>query len=160
MSKRRKAVTVNDHGYPVVTVYTDGSCRTDTKAGGWAAVLICGSHEQELSGRADNTTNNRMELTAVIQALKSLDATCEVHLFTDSKYVITGTIYARKWKKAGWRNWKFEEVANTDLWDEYLTEAARHIIKTKWVKGHVGIEHNERCDKLAKAARDNKSLAA
>ena len=133
-----------------VTIYTDGACSGNPGPGGWGALLIYGEVEKELFGGEAETTNNRMELTAAIEALKALKRPCEIDLHTDSKYLRDGmTSWIHNWKKNNWRNAKKKPVKNADLWqqlDEVITE---HTISWHWVKGHDGNPGNERADTLA-----------
>lgn len=133
-----------------VTIHTDGACSGNPGPGGWAAVLESGAHRKELSGGAADTTNNRMELQAAIEALKALKKPCEVVLFTDSAYVKNGvTAWIFGWRKNGWLTKDKKPVKNEDLW-RALDEVMRgHRIEWKWLKGHAGHRENERCDELA-----------
>jgi ribonuclease HI len=140
----------------VVTIYTDGACRGNPGPGGWGAVLAMDGHEKELSGGALQTTNNRMELTAVIEALAALKRGLEVRVFTDSQYVRKGILeWLVQWKARGWRTADKKAVKNQDLWERLEKEAARHRIEWHWVKGHSGVPENERADRLATQAIDN-----
>ena len=134
-----------------VEIYTDGACSGNPGAGGWGAVLIYKNTEKEFSGGEKNTTNNRMELTAVISALKKLKEPCEVTLTTDSKYVCDainkGWVYS--WKKRGWVKSDKKPALNSDLWEELLPLLKTHKVEFIWVKGHNGNKYNERCDELA-----------
>jgi ribonuclease HI len=135
---------------PAVTVYTDGACKGNPGPGGWGAWLSCDGHDKELSGGEALTTNNRMELTAVIEALASLKRTCEVTLFTDSQYVRKGiTEWIHNWKRRGWKTADNKPVKNADLWQRLETLASVHHIEWRWVKGHSGDPGNERADALA-----------
>lgn len=136
----------------LVEIYTDGACSGNPGAGGWGALLRCGETEKELSGGENETTNNRMELTAVIKALQALKRECEVMLYTDSKYVMDGVNqWMPNWKKNNWRTTnKKSEVKNIDLWLELDKLLPLHKIKWNWVKGHNGHPENERVDKLAR----------
>lgn len=136
-----------------VTIYTDGACSGNPGAGGWGTILSCGGREKELSGGAADTTNNRMELTAVIEGLKALKQPCNVTVVTDSKYVANGITlgWARSWKANGWRKKDKKPALNPELWDELLTLIDRHEVTIEWIKGHAGHEENERCDRLAVA---------
>ncbi len=139
-----------------VDIYTDGSCKFNPGPGGWGAVLVYGKHEKELSGGEAETTNNRMELTAVIMALKALKEPCKVHLCSDSKYVIDGLEqgWAKKWRSAGWRKPDRSPALNPELWEELLGLAYIHEIEYEWVKGHAGHPYNERCDAMAQREAD------
>jgi ribonuclease HI len=139
----------------VVEIYTDGACRGNPGPGGWAAVLTAGSHEKEISGAEPATTNNRMELQAVIAALQALKRPVDARLYTDSQYVRRGLLeWLPQWKARGWKTADKKAVKNQDLWEVLEREAARHRIEWHWVKGHSGIAGNERCDQLANAAID------
>ena len=136
-----------------VEIFTDGACKGNPGPGGWGAVLRTGGHEKELSGHAPATTNNRMELTAVIEALGALKSPCEVALHTDSRYVIDGiTKWIFGWQKNGWKNAAKQPVVNIDLWQGLLIATKPHKISWHWVKGHAGHPENERADKLASDA--------
>lgn len=134
-----------------VEIYTDGACSGNPGAGGWGAVLIYNGKMKEMSGSSEQTTNNRMELTAVIEALKALKEACEVTLTTDSKYVCDavtkGWVYS--WKRNGWRKGDKKPALNVDLWEELLPLLSIHMVEFVWVKGHNGHKYNERCDELA-----------
>lgn len=134
-----------------VEIYTDGACSGNPGAGGWGAVLIYNEKMKEMSGSSEQTTNNRMELTAVIEALKALKEACEVTLTTDSKYVCDavtkGWVYS--WKRNGWRKGDKKPALNVDLWEELLPLLSIHMVEFVWVKGHNGHKYNERCDELA-----------
>lgn len=138
-----------------VTLYTDGACSGNPGAGGWACVLVYGDKEKELSGGEAVTTNNRMELTAVIEGLKALKQKCAVHLYTDSKYVLEGaTKWLAGWQEKGWRKADKKPVLNVDLWQILADLLNAHEITWHWVKGHAGDVYNERVDALAVAQRD------
>lgn len=136
-----------------VNIYTDGSCKSNPGPGGWAAVLVYGKTEKEISGGAADTTNNRMELTAVISALKLLKEPCKVTVTTDSKYVSDGITkgWAASWKAHGWKKTDKSPALNPELWDELLALCETHTVSFEWVKGHAGHPYNERCDALAQA---------
>ena len=136
-----------------VELFTDGACSGNPGPGGWGAILRFGSHEKELSGGEKATTNNRMELTAVIEGLLALKEPCNVTLTTDSKYVADGLSkgWAANWKKNGWRKADKKPALNPDLWDELLRLAEIHTLTINWIKGHAGHSENERCDALAVA---------
>lgn len=134
-----------------VSIYTDGACSGNPGKGGWGAVLVYGGHEKEISGADSDTTNNRMELTAVIESLSILKEPCEVELTTDSKYVCdainNGWVYS--WRKNGWKKADRKPALNIDLWEKLLALIDIHKVSFIWVKGHNGHPYNERCDKLA-----------
>ena len=134
-----------------VDIYTDGACRGNPGNGGWGAVLVYGSAEKELSGGEAMTTNNRMELTAAIEALSALKEPCHVTLTSDSKYLIDGITkgWARSWKAKGWKKADRSPALNPDLWEQLLELLDKHTVEFVWVKGHDGHPYNERCDKLA-----------
>ncbi len=133
-----------------VEIFTDGACKGNPGAGGWGALLVSGQHEKELFGGEANTTNNRMELMAVIEALKALKRPCEIVLHTDSQYVQKGiTEWIHNWKARGWKTASRSPVKNADLWRELDEAQARHKIDWRWVKGHAGHDGNERADELA-----------
>jgi len=137
----------------VVDIYTDGACKGNPGPGGWGALLRVGRHEKELSGGEADTTNNRMEMTAAIQALNALIEPCEVVLHTDSRYVIDGiTKWVHGWKKKGWINASRQPVRNADLWHELIAAALPHKVEWVWVRGHDGHVENERVDRLASDA--------
>lgn len=138
-----------------VTIYTDGACRGNPGPGGWGAVLLSGSHRKELNGADSATTNNRMELTAAIEALAALKRRCQVKLYTDSQYVRQGiTEWIHQWKKRDWRTADRKPVKNVDLWQALDAQIARHDIEWHWVRGHSGVPENERADQLANEAID------
>ena len=134
-----------------VEIYTDGACSGNPGAGGWGAVLVYGKAEKELSGGEKETTNNRMELTAVIEALSALNEPCEVALTTDSKYVCDAINegWLSAWIMKGWRKADKKPVLNVDLWEKLLPLLDEHRVTFNWVKGHAGHTYNERCDALA-----------
>jgi ribonuclease HI len=136
-----------------VVIHTDGGCRGNPGPGGWAAVLSCGNRTREISGGVPETTNNRMELQAAIEALKALKEPCEVELFTDSQYVRRGvTEWIGNWKRNGWMTAAKTPVKNADLWRALDEQARRHRVTWRWLKGHAGHAANERCDELARLA--------
>ena len=138
-----------------VQVFTDGACSGNPGPGGWGAVLRFGDKERELCGGADNTTNNRMELTAAIEGLRALNEPCEVVLTTDSTYVKDGiTRWLANWKKNGWKTAAKKAVKNQDLWQELDQQTSRHAVQWQWVKGHSGHSENERADALANQGMD------
>ncbi|GAB3553105.1 ribonuclease HI [Noviherbaspirillum agri] len=133
-----------------VEIYTDGACKGNPGPGGWGALLIAGAHRKELFGGEPNTTNNRMELKAVIEALGALKRPCEIVLHTDSQYVQKGiSEWIHGWKARGWKTASKEPVKNVDLWQALDAAQARHRIQWRWVKGHAGHDGNERADALA-----------
>ncbi len=138
-----------------VDIFTDGACKGNPGPGGWGVLLRMGRHEKELSGGDPHTTNNRMEMTAVIRALKALTEPCEVTIHSDSRYVIDGmTRWVEGWQKKGWVNASKKPVRNADLWHELIEAAGPHRIHWQWVKGHDGHAENERVDALACAAAE------
>ena len=141
-----------------VTIYTDGACSGNPGPGGWGAVLRYGAHERELSGGESATTNNRMELMAVISALTALKESCEVELWTDSQYIekAINEGWLAGWKRRGWKR-KGGELKNIELWQELDRLLGLHKVNFNWLKGHDGHEYNERCDALAVAERDKYS---
>ena len=136
-----------------VVIYTDGACSGNPGVGGWGAVLIYGEAKKEISGAEKMTTNNRMELSAVIAGLEQLKEPCSVTLTSDSKYVCDTITkgWAKSWKKNGWRKSDKSPALNADLWERLLTLLDVHQVKVVWVKGHAGHPENERCDRLAVA---------
>jgi ribonuclease HI len=140
----------------IVDIYTDGACRGNPGPGGWAAFLsIDGGNEKEISGAERLTTNNRMELTAVIRALESLKRPVQARVFTDSEYVRKGiTEWVGNWKARGWKTADKKPVKNQDLWEQLDKLAVGHRIEWHWVKGHAGVPGNERVDRLANEAID------
>jgi ribonuclease HI len=138
-----------------VEIYTDGACRGNPGPGGWAALLLSGEHEREISGAEAATTNNRMELTAVIRALEALKRPIEAAIYTDSQYVRKGVLeWMPNWKARGWKTADKKPVKNQDLWQELDLLVARHKLEWHWVKGHSGNVGNERVDALANRAID------
>ncbi len=139
-----------------VEIYTDGACSGNPGPGGWGAILRCDGREKEMSGGEAHTTNNRMELSGVINALSALKFPCKVKLTTDSKYVVDGVTkgWAQGWKKRGWKKSDGKPALNPDLWEKLLELLAVHDVEFCWIKGHAGHEENERCDRLAVAQRD------
>lgn len=136
-----------------VTLYTDGACSGNPGPGGWGAILMYGEFEKVMSGGAADTTNNRMELTGVIEGLSALKEPCTVDLYTDSKYVADGLGkgWARSWRAKGWKKGDGKPALNPDLWDRLLNLADTHTLQIHWVKGHADNEYNNRCDELAVA---------
>jgi ribonuclease HI len=138
-----------------VELYTDGACSGNPGPGGWGALLRWKGQEKELCGGEPGTTNNRMELMAVIEGLKTLTRTCTVAIYTDSQYVKNGmTSWIHGWKKNGWKTASKQPVKNADLWQALDTECKRHTIEWHWVKGHAGHPENERADALARQGVD------
>lgn len=136
-----------------VFIFTDGACSGNPGPGGWGVVLRYGTAEKELSGYEPDTTNNRMELTACIEALKALKEPCEVIITTDSQYVVNGITkgWAESWRTNGWKKADKKPVLNPELWEALLSELERHSVTFDWIKGHAGHPENERCDRLAVA---------
>ena len=136
-----------------VTIYTDGACSGNPGPGGWAAILLYGEHQRELSGGEPSTTNNRMEMTAIISALSALKEPCAVELYSDSRYVLDAIEkgWAVRWKRNGWMRNKKESALNPDLWETLLNLLERHDVRCHWVKGHAQNPYNNRCDALAVA---------
>jgi ribonuclease HI len=135
-----------------VTIFTDGACLGNPGPGGWAALLRSGKHEKIIQGNEDQTTNNRMELMAALQALKSLTRPCQVDLYTDSEYLRRGiTEWMENWRARGWKR-KGGSLANVELWQALDTVVKEHQIKWHWVRGHAGHPENERVDRLARQA--------
>ena len=138
-----------------VVIYTDGACKGNPGPGGWGAWLVAGDKEKEMFGGEAGTTNNRMELMAVIEALNALKRPCEIVLHTDSQYVQKGiSEWIHGWKKRGWRKADKSPVMNADLWQALDAAQERHTIEWRWVKGHAGHEGNERADELANRGVD------
>jgi len=138
---------------PHVEIYADGACSGNPGPGGWGALLRFDKTEKEISGCEASTTNNRMELLAVITALESLKRPCEVTVATDSSYVVKGmNEWIKTWQKNGWKNSARKDVLNRDLWQRLLKAADGHRIHWRWIRGHDGHPENERCDRLARTA--------
>ena len=136
-----------------VDFFTDGACKGNPGPGGWGVILRMGHHEKEMSGGEAETTNNRMEMTAVIRALKALTEPCAVTIHTDSRYVIDGmTKWIEGWKRKGWVSASKQPVRNQDLWHDLIEAVLHHQIEWQWIKGHDGHPENERADKLASDA--------
>lgn len=143
--------TKHSQAPPKVTIYTDGGCDPNPGTGGWGAVLIYKDTVKELSGGAQDTTNNRMEMTAAITALRRLKRRCRVDLYSDSHYLVRGmTEWLKNWKRKNWRR-NGRQVLNMDLWQELDALNQAHDIRWHWVRGHAGDTYNERCDALAGA---------
>ncbi|MBE6911197.1 MAG: ribonuclease HI [Ruminococcaceae bacterium] len=136
-----------------ITIYTDGACSGNPGPGGWGAILEYNGHMKELSGGEEMTTNNRMELTGVIESLLALKEPCEVSLFTDSRYVVDAIEkeWVYKWRDNGWMRNKKEKALNPDLWEVLLSLLEVHKVTFNWVKGHATNPKNNRCDELAVA---------
>lgn len=143
-----------------VTIYTDGACSGNPGPGGYGAVLRYGGHSRELNGGFRRTTNNRMELLAVIKSLEALKTPCKATIYSDSRYIVDAVNkgWARRWKANGWRRNKKEKAVNPDLWDRLLALLDVHDTEFRWVKGHAGNEGNERADALAVAASNSDCL--
>lgn len=139
-----------------VEIFSDGACSGNPGPGGYGAILRCEGREKELSGGEPHTTNNRMELTGVIEALSALKFPCKVRVTTDSKYVVDGITkgWASGWRKRGWKKSDGKPALNPDLWEKLLALLEVHEVEFCWIKGHAGHEENERCDRLAVAQRD------
>ena len=137
-----------------IVIYTDGACIHNPGRGGWAAVLMYKQHKKEIYGCDPHTTNNQMEMTAAIEALKALKEPCIVTVFSDSKYLCNGINlhWAENWRNRGWKKADGTEPKNIPLWKELLELTEKHIVHFQWVKGHAGNEYNERCDELATVA--------
>lgn len=140
-----------------IDLFTDGACSGNPGPGGWGTILRCKGTEKELSGGEAKTTNNRMELLAVINGLSALNRRCDVTIYTDSQYVVNGITkgWAESWKKNGWIKKDKKPALNADLWDMLLTLLAQHQYKFVWLKGHAGHPENERCDAMAVAQSQN-----
>lgn len=134
-----------------VEIFTDGACSGNPGPGGWGAILRCDGKEKELCGGEKETTNNRMELTAVIEALKALKRPCKVKIYSDSSYVVNGITkgWSESWRKKGWKKGDGKPALNPDLWGQLLDLLSRHEYEFVWLKGHAGHPENERCDRLA-----------
>ena len=144
---------------PHIEIWTDGACKGNPGPGGWGALLRYGDREKELCGGERHTTNNRMELTAVIEALASLKRRCKVVLHTDSQYVQLGiSEWIPNWIRRGWKTADKKPVKNADLWQRLHELAARHDVHWRWVKGHAGVDGNERADELANRGVESLSV--
>ena len=140
----------------IIKIYTDGACRGNPGPGGWGALILKDNEEIKLNGGQNDTTNNQMELTAVIKALDFFSESMELEIFTDSKYVMDGiTEYIKKWKVNGWKTASKKPVKNTDLWKQLDALNAHHSIRWNWVKGHSGHRENDIADELANLGIDN-----
>jgi len=136
---------------PPIEAFTDGACSGNPGPGGWGVFLRSGRHEKELCGGENQTTNQRMELRAAIEALRALKKPSHITIYSDSKYVVQGiSEWIHNWKKNGWKNTSKKPVANDDLWQELDKLASRHQVRWQWVKGHAGHPENERADELAR----------
>lgn len=135
-----------------IIIYTDGACSGNPGKGGYGAVLMYGDNYKEISGFSPETTNNKMEITAVIEALKTLKRACDIIIYTDSKYVMDGiTKWIAGWKKNGWKTADRKPVKNIELWQELDLQCSKHKIQWQWVKGHSGDKYNEIADQLARS---------
>ena len=140
----------------IIKIYTDGACRGNPGPGGWGALILKDNEEIKLNGGQNDTTNNQMELTAVIKSLDFFSESMELEIFTDSKYVMDGiTEYIKKWKLNGWKTASKKPVKNTDLWKQLDALNAHHSIRWNWVKGHSGHRENDIADELANLGIDN-----
>jgi ribonuclease HI len=138
-------------GKPIVEIFADGACSGNPGPGGYGAILRTGEKEREMSGFEGQTTNNRMEMMAVISALEALKLPCSVRVTTDSTYIVKGmSEWVHGWLKNGWRNSQKKEVLNRDLWERMLNASKGHEVEWVWIKGHNGHAENERCDELAR----------
>ncbi|MBF6600128.1 MAG: ribonuclease HI [Dehalococcoidia bacterium] len=144
-----------------IVIHTDGACLGNPGPGGYGVVLQYGAHRRELSGGFRRTTNNRMELMAVIEGLRALKEPCDVTLYSDSQYVVRAMTegWARRWRANGWRRDRTTKASNPDLWEELLRLTEVHNVEFRWVRGHAGNRENERCDELAVAAAEGRELA-
>ena len=143
-----------------VTIYTDGSCLNNPGPGGYGAVLLFDPHRREISGGFRLTTNNRMEMMAVIAALEALKEPCQITLYSDSQYVVNAMTkgWAQRWQANGWKRNKKETAVNPDLWERLLMASESHDVDFRWLRGHSGVVENERCDRLAFAAATQSGL--
>ena len=146
----------------IIQIYTDGACKGNPGPGGYGVVLLAGERKHELSGGFRKTTNNRMELLACIEGLRSLKRPSSVVLTSDSKYVVNGVVkgWAKKWRSRGWKLSPSKPAKNPDLWAQLLDLCSEHKVEFKWVKGHNEHPENERCDELAVAASEGRDLPA
>ncbi len=143
----------NHNNDQIIEIYTDGSCLGNPGKGGWGAILLYKGHQKKISGAKSDTTNNQMELKAVIEALKQIKKSLKIIIYTDSKYVKDGiTSWIISWKKNGWKTADKKPVKNTELWQELDILASNHQIEWRWVKAHNGNKYNELVDELARAA--------
>ena len=143
-----------------VTIYTDGACLGNPGPGGYGVVLLFGAHRRELSGGFRRTTNNRMELLAVVVGLRSLKEACRATVYSDSQYVVNSIEkgWAARWRSNGWKRNRTEKAINADLWEQLLELCEKHDVKMVWVRGHSGVKENERCDQLSVAAANKADL--
>ncbi|NVN92623.1 MAG: ribonuclease HI [Desulfuromonadales bacterium] len=148
----KKSSTPADDASPL-EIFGDGACSGNPGPGGFGAILRYNGHEKEIRGGQPHTTNNRMELTAVIEALRLITRPCRITVTTDSQYLVKGmTEWIKGWQRKGWQNSKKEPVLNRDLWEELLKLSSQHTITWQWIRGHNGHAENERCDQLARQA--------
>ncbi len=145
-----------------VIIYTDGACIGNPGPGGYGAVLLYGEHRREFSGGFAETTNNRMEILAAVVSLEALKDSCNVTLYSDSRYLVDAIEkgWAKRWKANGWMRNKRERAINPDLWERLLTLTVRHNVEFRWVRGHAGNKENERCDYLANTSARGNGLPA
>ncbi len=156
MSRLSSFISKVCYNWEMITVFTDGSSRGNPGPGGWAAIVLRDDAVTELGGREEPTTNNRMELTAVISALESIDEGKEMAIYTDSAYVVSGiTRWVKGWQKNNWQTSKKEDVLNKDLWQKMIKLSSYKVIQWKLIKGHSGTKANERCDVIATSFADN-----
>ncbi|MCK4260214.1 MAG: ribonuclease HI [Halanaerobiales bacterium] len=145
-----------------VQLYTDGACSGNPGPGGYGTILVFNQHRKEVSGGYQKTTNNRMEIIAVLRGLKNLKEKCKVTVYSDSKYVVDAMTlgWVEKWQRNGWKRNKKDWASNIDLWERMLDLCEKHEVEFKWVKGHAGHPENERCDEMAVAAskQDNRPI--
>lgn len=159
-ARNHAAKQVQSKDMKQVTIYTDGSCLNNPGAGGYGAVLLFAPHRREISAGFRMTTNNRMEMMAVIAALEALREPCNITLYSDSQYVVNAMTrgWARRWQDHGWMRNKKEKAVNPDLWERLLKAAAPHEVEFRWLRGHSGVAENERCDHLAFTAASRSGL--
>ncbi len=151
--EREQGAPASAESCSAVEIFCDGACSGNPGPGGYGAILRYNGREKEISGGAPHTTNNRMELSGAIEALRQLTRPCRVIVTTDSQYLVKGmTEWIAGWQRKGWRNSKKEAVLNRDLWEELVALAGRHTVEWRWVRGHDGHAENERCDALAREA--------
>jgi len=156
MSAKRETIRTPDPSAGTasqVEIFCDGACSGNPGPGGYGAILRYNGQEKEIRGGEVHTTNNRMEMTAVIEALRLLTRPCRITVVTDSQYLVKGmTEWIHGWQRKGWRNSKKEPVLNRDLWEELLKLCSQHVVNWQWIRGHNGHAENERCDQLARQA--------